>query len=428
MSTTPSAAPSGAMPPSASGGRLASFQAGFEALRVRNYRLYWIGQIVSMTGTWMQTTAQAWLVLQLTNSPFAIGLVATFQFLPVMLFSLVGGAIADRVPRYRLTLITQTLAMIQAIVFGALIATNTIQLWHVYVLALLLGFINAIDQPVRQSFAVTLVDKAQRPNAIALNSVAFNTSRIIGPALAGLMIAPLGLAAVIELNAASFLAVLIGLLMMDRSSIDTPEARPRQAVLGQIGEGLQYIWRTPDVLLVMIAMAAIGTFGYNFSVTLPLIGGFILHTSPTEYGLLGSALGIGSLLGAMLLAYLGTPTTGRMLLAALLFGVLLGAVAVTTNYLASLAILLTLGLVGVSFTTSANTLIQINVPDALRGRVLSVYMLLFAGSTPVGGLLIGSVSHALGVPSALMVCAILCIVGVVGAWLYRRRTEQVSIA
>ncbi|MEI7769450.1 MAG: MFS transporter, partial [Chloroflexales bacterium] len=238
---------------------------GFRALRVRNYRLYWIGQLVSMTGSWVQTTAQALLVLRLTSSPLAIGLVATFQFLPVMLLSLFGGVIADRVPRYRMILLTQTLAMILATIFGSLVGLGLIQLWHVYLLALLQGVVNALDTPVRQAFAVELVGREDRPNAVALNSIVFNGSRIIGPALAGLLIGPMGIAAMLYLNAASFLAVLVGLLRMDVSMIVQGPHRPAR-VLSQLREGLAYTWRTPEVLLVMILIGAIGTFGYNFSV------------------------------------------------------------------------------------------------------------------------------------------------------------------
>jgi MFS family permease len=401
---------------------MSRFTSGFRALRQRNYRLYWLGQLVSQTGTWMQTTAQAWLVLQLTSSPFAIGLVAVFQFLPVTLFALLGGAIADRVPRYRLILITQTFGLMQAAIFGLLVGTGLIQLWQVYLLALTQGLITAVDQPVRQAFAVTLVEGEDRANAIALNSMMFNSSRIFGPALAGLLIGLLGIAAVLYLNAASFLAVLAGLLWMDRALLHEAPRRPGGAMLAQVREGLRYIGRTPEILLVMILMAGIGTFGYNFSVSLPLIGGFILHTSAEQYGLLGTFLGVGSLLGAFVTAFAKRINALRLLLSAVAFSLLLGSVALVSSYLVSAAVLLTLGLAGVLFTTTASTLIQLRVPDELRGRVTSVYQLLFMGSTPIGGLLIGVLAHAFGVAVALLVCAGLCLASVVGAYVYWRRT------
>ncbi len=398
---------------------------GFRALRVRNYRLYWTGQFVSMTGSWVQMTAQALLVLRLTNSPLAIGLVASFQFLPVLLLSLFGGVIADRVPRYRMILLTQTLAMILATIFGTLVGMGVIQIWHVYLLALLQGIVNALDTPVRAAFAVELVGREDRPNAVALNSIVFNGSRIIGPAMAGLLIGPLGIAAMLYLNAASFLAVLVGLLRMDKGQIvQVPHQSTR--VLSQLREGLAYTWRTPEILLVMILVGAIGTFGYNFSVTLPLIGGFILHTNPASYGALGAFLGLGSLTAAITNAYIGKFTSRRIIIAAVAFSVLLGAVAATNNFIVSIALLFALGFAGISFTTAANTVIQLRVPDDLRGRVSSLYFMLFAGSTPIGGLLIGGVASLFGVPNALLICAVLCLLGVGVAMLYQRSIPQES--
>lgn len=405
--------------------RLVRLLSGFRALRVRNYRLYWIGQLVSMTGSWVQTTAQALLVLQLSSSPLAIGLVATFQFLPVMLLSLFGGVIADRVPRHRMILLTQTLAMILAVIFGALVGLGLIQLWHVYLLALLQGVVNAIDTPVRQAFAVELVGREDRPNAVALNSIVFNGSRIIGPALAGLLIGPLGIAAMLYLNAASFLAVLVGLLRMDVGQLAQATPRPAR-VLSQLREGLAYTWRTPEVLLVMILIGAIGTFGYNFSVTLPLIGGFILHTDAASYGMLGAFLGLGSLTAAIGNAYMGSFTPRRMIVAAAAFSLLLGAVALSGSFALTASLLFALGFAGISFTTAANTVIQLRVPDDLRGRVSSLYFMLFAGSTPIGGLLIGGAADLFGVPDALLICAALCLLGVGAALVYQRSIPRAA--
>ncbi|HMO56163.1 MAG TPA: MFS transporter [Roseiflexaceae bacterium] len=394
--------------------------AGFQALRERNYRLYWLGQLVSMTGSWMQTTAQAWLVLQLTNSAFAIGLVATLQFLPVLLLSLVGGVIADRVPRFRLILVMQILAMLLTAIFAALVGSDLIQLWHVYLLAALQGLVNAIDQPVRQAFAIELVDRERRTNAVALNSIMFNLARIVGPALAGILIAPFGIALVLWLNAASFLAVIGGLLLMDSTRFPAI-SRPHGRALADLKEGLVYAWRTPEVLLLLILVAAIGTFGYNFSVTLPLIGGFLLNTSAAEYGILGAVLGAGSLVGALFTAYARHPGLGRVLVSAVAFSLLLGAVALSSNYWLSLGLLLILGFAGLIFTTTAGTLVQLRVPDALRGRVTSLYMLLFMGSTPIGGLLVGTTAAAWGVSSALLICAACCLLGIGGGFLYLQR-------
>ncbi|HEX9441619.1 MAG TPA: MFS transporter [Roseiflexaceae bacterium] len=401
---------------------------GFRALRVRNYRLFFIGQLISLTGSWMQTTAQAWLVLELTRSPLALGLVTTLQFLPLMLFSLVGGVIADRAPKRQLILITQTAAMLLAAIFGTLVATGAIQLWHVYVLAMLQGVVNAVDNPVRQAFSVELVGRDEMINAVALNSMLFNGARIVGPAVAGVMIASIGIAPVLYLNAVSFIAVIAGLLMMDPAALRAAPARTAGGVAQRLYEGLRYSWRTPDVLLIMIVVGAIGTFGYNFSVVLPLIAGFVLHTDAAGFGALSAFLGIGSLAAAIGTAYARQVSLRRLLIGAGSFSALLGALALSPFFTLSSALLVALGFAGITFATTANSLLQLSVPDELRGRVMGLYVLLFAGSTPIGALLIGAASNTIGAPAALLLCAALCAIGVGVALLYRHRTlDRVSL-
>jgi MFS family permease len=395
---------------------------GFRALEVRNYRLYWFGQLISQTGSWMQTTAQAWLVLKLTNSPLALGLVTTLQFLPIMLLSLVGGVISDRVPKHRLVLVTQSAALVQAAIFGTLVATGAVQLWHVYVLAAIQGMITAIDNPARQAFALDLVGRDHLVNAVALNSMLFNGARIVGPALAGLIIAKVGIAPALLLNAVSFVAVIAGLLMMDQTAFFVAPTPSAGSAGRRLLEGLAYVWRTPNIMLVMIVVAAIGTFGYNFSVVLPLLAGFVLHTDATGFGGLSAFLGLGSLVGARGTAYARQITLRRLIVGSACFSVLLGGVALSTSFQLSAALLVALGFAGILFSTSANTLLQLSVPDALRGRVMGLYMLLFAGSTPIGGLLIGSLSNVIGVSETLLICAGLCLLGVGGALIYRWRT------
>ncbi|NTU79786.1 MAG: MFS transporter [Chloroflexales bacterium] len=412
-------APSGAAPRRSP---LESLRAGFRALRIRNYRLYWLGQIISLTGTWMQTTAQGWLVLQLTHSPLALGLMTTFQFLPSLLLSLFGGVIADRVPKYRLILVTQVAALIQAVLFTLLVGTGAIQLWHVYVLALALGIINALDTPTRQSFVVELVGREMLPNAVALNSLLFNSARVVGPGVAGVLIAQIGLAPAFGLNAASFLAVIGGLLLMRPREFQATPPPPRGSVLAGIREGLAYTWHTPAVMQIMIVMAFVGTFGYNFTVVLPLLSGFVLHTDAVGFGALSAALGVGSLLGALTIAYTSQVSVRRLLLGAAAFSLLLGLTAIVPVLGVALLLLAALGFAGIMFTTSANTLLQLAVPDALRGRVLSLYWMLFAGSTPVGALLIGTLSKAIGVPETLGLCALLSLLGVGLGAAYGRRT------
>jgi MFS family permease len=395
-------------------------------LKVRNYRLYWFGQLVSMTGTWMQTTAQALLVLRLTSSAFSVGLVSTLQFLPALFLSLFGGVIADRVNRHRLLFFTQSASLMIAAVYGVLVATNAIALWQIYVLAFLGGLINATDQPVRQSFAATLVPQNLRANAVALNSVLFNSSRILGPALAGVLIGFLGIAPIYFFNALSFVAVLVGLALMNQSTLRAPPAQSEGSVLERLKEGLTYVRRTPEVFLVMVLVAGIGTFGYNFSVTLPLIGGFLLKLTQNAagYGLLGALMGVGSLLAALATAFGRTVSLRRLFIAALAFSVLLGAVAWSRDYVLSSILLFALGFAGVTFTTNAQTMIQTRVPDELRGRVTSLYFTLFMGSTPIGGLLTSILAHTLGVGWALGVCAALCVVCIALAGAYRSRVQS----
>lgn len=416
-----------AAPSSAEGGPprpplLQRLLAGFQALGIRNYRLYWLGQLVSLTGTWMQTTAQGWLVLELTRSPLAIGLVTALQFLPALLLSLFGGAIADRFPKYRLILVTQILAFVQALIFTALVVTGQIQLWHIYLLALMLGLINALDTPARQSFVVELVGRDMLSNAVALNSLLFNTARVVGPGVAGVLIAQVGTAPAFALNAASFVAVIASLLLMRPAEFRALPAITRGiSVLAGIGEALAYTWRTPAVRQIMIVMAFVGTFGYNFNVVLPLLSGFVLHTDATGFGALSAALGAGSLLGALTAAYAGKATPRRLLLGAAGFSVILGLTALVPLLGVTLALLAALGFAGIMFTTSANTLLQLTVPDALRGRVISLYWMLFAGSTPIGALLIGVLSRGIGVPETLVICAALSLLGVAAGARYGGR-------
>jgi MFS family permease len=394
---------------------------GFSALSVPNYRLFWIGQLISLTGTWMQRTAQDWLVIQLTHSPFDLGLVTAFQFLPITLLTLVGGVFIDRWPKHRLLLLTQSALLLQAAVFTTLVATGMIQIWHVYILAAVQGLINAIDNPTRQAFVPELVGRDRLVNAIALNSMLFNGARIVGPAVAGLLIANLGIPPALFLNALSFIAVIGGLLLMDPRAF---AARPT-AASGRVGqrllEGLRYVRHTPAVLLIMLLMGAIGTFGYNFSVVLPLVAGFVLKTSAAGFGGLSAFLGLGSLVAAVATAYARQVTVRRLILGAATFSVLLGGVAASTHFALTALLLVALGFAGIIFTTTANTLLQLTVPDDLRGRVMSLYILLFAGTTPIGGFLIGTLSSMLGVSWALGICATLCLAGVGGALLYRRR-------
>ncbi len=377
----------------------------------------------------MQTTVQSWLVLQLSHSPQALGIVTTLQFLPITVLSLFGGVIADKLPKRRLLIGTQLVAMTTAAIFGLLVATHLIQLWHIYILAFCTGLVNAFDNPARQSFAVELVDRETLSNAVALNSMLFNAARIIGPAVGGYSMAFFGAAPALFFNAASFLAGIGALVLMNPSEMHPARRSERGNVLGQLRDGLVYSWRTPSVLLVMVVMAAIGTFGYNFSISLPLIADFVLKTDSGGFGTLLALMGVGSLIAAVMTAYLGRPSTRRLLIASAAFSVLLLAVARSHSFMLTGALLVVLGFCGITFATAANTLLQLNVRDDMRGRVMGLYMLLFAGSTPLGALIIGVLSARVGVENTLSICAGLCTLGAIaGTWFQRRHPEEVERA
>jgi len=400
--------------------RLAKLGAGFNALRYRNYRLYWVGQLISIIGTWMQSTAQAWLVFQMTGSAFSLGLVTTLQFLPVMLFSLIGGVIADRLPKRRLMMITQSLLLIQAAIFGGLVASGAIQIWHIYLLAALQGMVNVVDNPARQAFPIELVAREDTGNAVALNSMLFNGARIIGPAIAGIVIATAGVAPALFLNAVSFVAVIFALAMMNPKGFYVRPVRQKQAALSDLVEGLSYARRSTVVLTILIVIGVIGTFGYNFSTVLPLIGGFVLHTGAAGFGALSTALGIGSFAGALFVAYARNISIRRLFIGSTAFSLLLGALSLSNAFILSEGILIVLGFAGILFTTTANTLLQTSVPDELRGRIMSLYVLLFIGSTPIGAFLTGTLATAIGVQAALAIEAGVCIIGLAIALVYYR--------
>ncbi len=398
----------------------ARFTSGFRALHNRNYRLFWTAQIVSLSGTWMQTTAQAWLVLKITGSPLSLGTVTMLQFLPVTLLTLYGGVLADRLPKRKALVFTQGAAMIQAFIFGGLVAAGVVQLWHIYILATIQGMISAIDNPTRQAFVMELVGRDELLNAVALNSTAFNAARIVGPSLAGVIIDQIDIAPTLILNAASFIPVIMALLRMDATQFHLNTTAPHGTAAQRLKEGISYAWHTPVILSIFIVVMFVGMFGYNFSLVLPLLAEFVLHTSATGFGSLGSFLGLGSLIGAIMTAYSGQAAMRRLLAGAGAFSLLLGALALSREFLLSAGLLALLGFSGITFATSSNTLLQLTSPDALRGRIMSVYVLLFVGSTPFGSFVIGMLSDTLGVQAALLICAALCLTGVVTAAIYWR--------
>ena len=403
----------------------------FIALRHRNFRLFWFGQLISLIGTWMQSTAQAWLVLELTHSAFLLGVVGALQFLPVMFLSLFGGVLADRLPKRRVLLFTQSSAMIQAFILWALVATGTVQLWHILVLATLLGLTNSLDMPTRQAFVVEMVGREDVPNAVALNSSLFNMARIVGPGIGGLIIAWLGVAPLFLLNALSFIAVIIGLALIDLKSLHTlnhlilKKEIPKQSTLQSLREGLAYVRRTPAVFLVIVVIGVISLFGINFNVVLPLFATDVLNSGPTGFGFISAAFGLGSLFSALWLAWGNNkPSIRQLLLGALAFCVLEAFFALSHWYILSLVLIAGVGFAQIAFSATSNTTLQTVAPDYLRGRVMSVYMLVFAGSVPLGNLLTGGMAHFLGAPLALLILAGISLIAAIVGWVLRAPAEK----
>jgi MFS family permease len=390
----------------------------FRAFRTRNYRLYYFGQMISLSGTWMQSFAQAWFVLQLTNSKVAVGTVTTLQFLPITIFVLFAGVIADRVPKRRFIFFTQTLAMTQAAVLTALVWSGHAHLWHVYVLAFVLGLANAFEQPARQAFVMEMVGKDDLINAVALNAGLFNAARMIGPGIGGFIIATWGVKGAFLLNAISFIPVIVALAMMNSAEFFNVAPRQRGNPISELREGLAYAFRTPAVLLIVIVLIFVGTFGYNFIVMLPLINRYVLHGGPRAFGFLGVALGAGAVISALLIAGRARATKRMIFVAGFCFSALLGALALSHWLLVTLLLLLLVGIASTAFQATTNTSIQLTAPDHLRGRVMSLYMLLFAGSTPIGAYLTGQMAEHLGVPAAVGICAALSMVGIAAGGLY----------
>src|SRR2546426_2984593 len=406
----------------------------FLALRHRNFRLFWFGQLISLIGTWMQSIGQAWLVLELTHSAWLLGVVGALQFLPVMLLSLFGGVLADRLPKRKVLLFTQSFAMLQAVLIWALVASGQVHIWHVLVLAALLGLTNSLDMPTRQAFVVEMVGREDLPNAIALNSSLFNMARIVGPGIGGLIIAWMGVAPLFLLNAISFIPVIIGLALIDLSGLYAQGKRldtihkadtARQSTWQSLREGLAYVVHTPSILLIIAVVGIVSLFGINFNVVLPLFATSVLHTGAEGFGFISSAFGLGSLLCALWLAWSNhKPTIHYLLVSAFVFCGIEAFFAISQFYALSLVLIAGVGFAMIAFSATANTTVQTVAPDHLRGRVMSVYMLVFAGSIPFGNLITGGLAHLYGAPVALLVGAGVSLVAVISAWVLRKPAEK----
>ncbi len=393
----------------------------FKSLRHYNYRLYWISQLISVTGTWMQNVALAWLVVTMTGSAIALGTATALQFLPILLFSLFAGVFIDRWPKLNILLATQTVSAIQAFVLWALVAAKIVTLWEIYILSLVLGLVNAFDQPGRQAFVAEMVPDEDVGNAVALNSLLFNAARTVGPAIAGVTIAALGVAPSFLLNGVSYLTIIAALLMMRRKELRTFQSKVESTVKEGIKEGISFAVNEPAIASILIVLVFVGTFGYNFNTILPLLVKFVMEGGPRMFGVLTAALGIGSMIGALLVAGRQRPTRRFIYVFATVFAVVDIVIAFSRSYALTVALLVLLGLASIAYIASTNTSLQMNSPMRLRGRIMGLYVLIFAGSTPIGALFTGLMADLIGTARMIMVEGGLCLVGVAGGVLYVRR-------
>jgi MFS family permease len=396
------------------------------ALAHRDFRLFCSGQVVSQVGTWMQSVSQSWLVLELTNSPFRLGLIGTLQFTPILLLSVVAGALADRLPKRGLLLLTQSVMCLQAITLWALVTSGHIQYWHVAVLAALYGLANALDNPARQSFIAEMVGTGDLPSAIALNSMIFNSARIIGPALAGLAIARWGTATAFAVNAVTFLAVISALLSMKTLGLPRPGSGRRMG--SQIAEGVAYAMRTPRILLVLGLVMVVSVFLFNNNVMVPLLARQGLGLDAHGFGLLMAALGVGAVAGALTLGVRSRqrPSVLALILPAVVLAVATIVLSQVTRFGGAAALLAVMGFAGILVMAGANTSHQLTVPDELRGRIMGLHMMVFAGMSPFGAFLIGSLAERFGIRVALTVNGVIGFTGIVAlAFWWRARRSRV---
>ncbi len=427
----PDSGPAPVLAPPARGSAL---RRGFTALRHRNYRLYISGQIVSLVGTWMQSVSQPWLVLILGGSPFQLGMVLALQYAPSMLLAPLGGVLADRIDKRKALIATQVAAMVEAAILAVLTFSGAVQIWHIFVLAGVLGMVSAVDMPVRQAFAAELVPREDLVNAIALNSATFNAARVIGPAVAGVTLALFGPAVNFAINSVSYLAVLTGLVMMVPAEIRrVPRPESPVSVRSSLAEGIRYARHSPMVLWPLTLLGGVALFGMNFQTLLPLYTRNVLGLGADGYGALYAAMGVGSLAGSLMLAFSG----GRRPLLRYILGggaafVLFEAVLGMIRFpIGAFAAVIVLGFASMLMVNTINVTVQNSVPDALRGRIMALYVTVFAGSAPLGGLFAGgmaqifdaAVAFLIGAAGSLVVLAIV-------AWqlLVRRPQHRVVLA
>jgi MFS family permease len=386
----------------------------------RNYRLFFFGQVVSNTGTWMQRIAQAWLVLSLTGSPVSVGILALCQFMPFTLFSLVAGVIVDRLDAWRTVIGTQVTQMVLASVIAVIALAGVAEAWHVYVIAALMGLVQVLDAPARQSLTFRMVGPLELPNAISLNAGLFNGARIFGPALGGVLIATVGPGVCFGVNAASYIAVLAGLLMMRPQEFHPVELRERPRILAGLKEGLRYARQEEQILLMLALVFVVSTFCLNFNVVLPVLAKHTLDSGPETFGLLSAVFGVGALLGALFSAHLSRATVGTTVVGSAGFALCELLIAPLRSTVLVAVLLFVAGVCFTTWSSNSNTLIQLASPDHLRGRLIGLYFFAFAGTGTLGGILSGWLTAAGGTELAFGVAGLVGVSMSVYVWVRSR--------
>jgi len=393
----------------------------FFSLRYPNYRIWFAAALVANVGTWMQRIAQDWIVLtELSdNSGIAVGITTALQFLPVLLLSPYAGLLADRLPRRRLLMATQGAMGVLALALGALVLSGRVELWHVYGFALMLGVVTALDNPVRQTFVAELVPAERLPNAVGLNSASFNAARLIGPGLAGLMIAAVGAGWVFLINGVTFGATIAALALMRAGDLRTMPSAPRAK--GQIREGVQYVRQRTDIVVIMVVMTVVSAFGLNFQLTSAVMARVEFGRGAGEYGILGSVLAIGSLAGALLAARRDRPRVRLVIGSAFAFAITTAAMALMPTYELYMIACIPVGFASLTMMTAANSTLQMSTDPVMRGRVMALYMMVFLGATPVGSPIVGWISEAFGPRWSILVGSIATAVVAAGATVWAVR-------
>ncbi len=401
----------------------------FRSLRIRNYRLYFTGNVVSQVGTWMNRVAQDWLVLQLTHDdPVALGIATALQFGPILLFSVWAGILADRYDKRKLLVWIQTVLGLSGVALGALAWSGSAQIWHVYLACVVVGSAAALDGPMRQSFVVEIVGPRELTNAVGLNSMGFNGARIVGPAIAGVLIALVDTGPVMVVAGLSYIAVIIGLTRMRTSELHP--SKPVARAKGQARAGFAYVRTRPDLLLVLTMLFLVATFGMNFQLTLAVIARTVFHRDASSYGLLTTALAVGALLGALISARRTKPPRLRLLVGtALAFGITEIVLGLTGSYLMLAVLLVPQGVFMLMFVNAANSMVQLTTPAEMRGRVMGIYTLVFLGGTPFISPVLGLIAERFGGGAPLILGGLVSAVGavVLGSWIARTGRVHVEL-